>query len=54
MISEKKAKEEAPAAEVVRLAQNTLLVRYRFFFCALFRMQPRVHESVCGTDGRFW
>lgn len=42
------------AAEVVRLAQNTLLVRYRFLDRALFRMQPRVHESVCGTDGRFW
>ena len=54
MISEKKAKEEALAAEVVRLAQNTLLVRYRFLDRALFRMQPRVHESVCGTDGRFW
>lgn len=54
MISEKKAKEEALAAEVVRLAQNTLLVRYRFLDRALFKMQPRVHESVCGTDGRFW
>ena len=54
MISEKKAKEDALAAEVVRLAQNTLLVRYRFLDRALFRMQPRVHESVCGTDGRFW
>lgn len=54
MISEKKAKEEALAVEVVRLAQNTLLVRYRFLDRALFRMQPRVHESVCGTDGRFW
>lgn len=38
----------------MRLAQNTLLVRYRFLDRALFRMQPRVHESVCGTDGRFW
>ena len=54
MISEKMAKEKALAAEVVRLAQNTLLVRYRFLDRALFKMQPRVHESVCGTDGRSW
>lgn len=42
------------AAEVVRLAQNKLLVRYRFLDRALFKMPPRVHESVCGTDGRAW
>lgn len=54
MISEKMAKEKALAAEVVRLAQNRLLVRYRFLDRALFKMQPRVHESVCGTDGRSW
>ena len=50
----KSVKNGGIAAEVVRLAQNKLLVRYRFLDLALFKMQPRVHESVCGTDGRFW
>ena len=51
---EKIVKDGRLAAEVVRLAQNKLLVRYRFLDRALFKMQPRVHESVCGTDGQSW
>lgn len=51
---EKIVKDDRLAAEVVRLAQNKLLVRYRFLDRALFKMPPRVHESVCGTDGRAW
>ena len=51
---EKIVKDDRLAAEVVRLAQNKLLVRYRFLDRALFKMPPRVHESVCGTDGLAW
>ena len=51
---EKSGKNGGLAEEVVRLAQNKLLVRYRFLDRALFKMQPRIHESVCGTDGFAW
>lgn len=46
--------EESLAAEIVQLAQSSLVVNYRFFDRALFMMQPQVHETICGTDGRIW
>ena len=47
-------KREELAAEVVRLAQDKLLVRHRFFDRALFRMQVKANERICGTDGACW
>ena len=51
---ENNGKREELAAEVVRLAQNKLLVRHRFFDRALFRMQVKANERICGTDGACW
>ena len=54
MEMDKKLKRETLAEEVVNIAQNRLLVHYRFFDKALFKMQPHFHADICGTDGKTW